>query len=428
MIGCSPRSVTGAIIFLFCVVAVARSTRLQDTKATSTITSRVVFGFCSSEHTVKKRVSHVQSWWQPQYNGLLLVDQIPDGLPTLPVGLHAQAADNKWKFVSSAERCAWSQVSDTHKAFPQADWYVLGDDDTFFIPQALEAALSKRDASKHWYIGAPSESGKQNRYLGNWHLSNGDHIGEYAFGGGGIVISQGLMQTLIPTFEQCLHNHSGMVGGDQRIGACVKVLSPGTELTRFMGMHQVDSFHHNFDFLALFEAHPVQPLISLHHMKDIPLPGLGDLFGLRPYAKRNPYGVLQQSVCYSKEIGTLSIAAGLSVRWWDNNTDIKVADLTDYDRRKQLPPVSRYFTYAQSLNPSHNLRNRTISTWYAAYDSFNKNSAAANAVSKVQVEEAAGPGRWMAVKWDRLRCSHIFHNIADDSLHIVLEEPRARSA
>ena len=48
------------------------------------------------------------------------------------------------------------------KRFPQADWYVLGDDDTFFIPEALESALSdsltKYDASKPWYIGAPSES------------------------------------------------------------------------------------------------------------------------------------------------------------------------------------------------------------------------------------------------------------------------------
>ncbi len=419
MIGFSSRWIIGCTYFAFCVVAAAQA-RLLGTKANNTTASSVVFGFCSSEQTVKERVSYVQSWWQAQHKGLLLVDHIPPGLPALPIGLRLAAADNKWKFVSAAERCAWSQVSDTHKAFPQADWYVLGDDDTFFIPKALELALSKYDASKPWYIGAPSESGKQNYDLGIWLLSNGNQTGEFAFGGAGIILSQGLMQILIPSFEECLHNHDGMIGGDQRIGACVKVLSPGTELTHFKGMHQVDSFQHNFDFLALFEAHPVQPLISLHHLGDN-LPGLGTLFGLRPYSKRNPYGMLQQSVCYSKQFGTLSIAAGLSVRWWDNNTDIQAGDLTEYASREKLPPVTRYFTYAKCLNPSGNLRSRTVSTWYAANDAFNSGALpAANMFSKIQVEEPAGPGRWMGGKWDRLRCSHISYNLADDSLYVAL--------
>ncbi|MCJ1368705.1 hypothetical protein MMC16_007850 [Acarospora aff. strigata] len=428
MISCSSRSVASLLVLLF--LAVASGTRLLGKQATSTTsTGGTVFGLCSSGNTVKDRVAHVQSWWQAQNNGLLLVDHVPDSLPAIPQGLHVQAADNKWKFVSSAERCAWSQVSDTHKAFPQADWYVLGDDDTFFIPEALEAALSKYDASEPWYIGTPSESGKQNWDLGIWLLSNGGQVGEFAFGGAGIIISQGLMQTLIPKFEECLHNHDGMIGGDQRIGACVKVLSPGTELTPFMGMHQIDTFHHDSDFLALLEAHPVEPLVSLHHLADVLLPALGDLTALRPYAKRNPYGMLQQSVCQSKAFGTLSIAAGLSVRWWDNSTDINIEDVTDYARRGCLPPVTRYFAYAKSLNTPGNLRSKTINTWYAVYGSSNSDAlTATDAVGKIQVEEASGPGRWMAPRWDRLQCSHVSHNIADNSLHIVLGGPRLASA
>ena len=427
----SSRAVTGLFVLLL-VTKAASGSRLLGGKATSTTrssSSSVVFGFCSSGNTVKERISHVQSWWQAHYSGLLLVDQVPDGLPSLPEGLHVQAADNKWNFVSSAERCAWSQVSDTHKAYPQADWYVLGDDDTFFIPKALESALAKYDASKPWYIGAPSESGKQNRDLGIWLLSNGGQVGEFAFGGAGIIISQGLMQILVPKFEECLHNHDGMIGGDQRIGACVKVLSPGTELTRFMGMHQIDNFHHDNDFLALLEAHPVEPLISLHHLADVVLPSLGNLFGLQPYAKRNPYGILQQTVCHSKEFGTFSVAAGLSVRWWGNSTDIDVGDLTDYASRGRLPPVTKYFAYASSLNTPGNLQSKTIKTWYAMYNSFSNTAlTATDSISKVEVEEAAGASRWMAAKWDRLRCSHVSHNGADNSLHIVLGGPKLISA
>lgn len=424
---CSLRSITSVLALLLFVTAVSGS-RLLGRKTISTHSS-VVFGFCSSGNTVKERVSDIQSWWQEQYNGLLLVDHVPDGLPALPQGLQVQAADNKWKFVSSAERCAWSQVSDTQKAYPQADWYVLGDDDTFFIPEALELALSKYDASQPWYIGAPSESGKQNWDLGIWLLSNGGQVGEFAFGGAGIIISQGLMQILIPTFEECLHNHDGMIGGDQRIGACVKVLSPGTELTRFMGMHQIDTVHHDSDFLALLEAHPVEPLLSLHHLADVLLPSLGNLFGLRPYAERNPYGILQQSVCQSQEFGTMSIAAGLSVRWWDNSNDTDIGDLTDYASRGRLPPVTKYFAYANSLNTPGSLKSKTIKTWYAVYDSFNSDAlTATDAVNKVQVEEAAGPGRWISAEWERLQCSHVSHNKADNSLHIVLGRPPLASA
>ena len=423
-------STTRGLFGLLVLASFASGARLlgKPSTGTSKSSSSIAFGLCSSGITIQDRIPQVQTWWQTQYNGLLLVDQIPDGLPKLPQGLHIQASDN-WKFVSNAERCAWGQVADTHAAYPKADWYVLGDDDTFFIPEALQTVLSQYDASKPWYIGASSESEKQNRDMGIWLLSNGGQVGDYAFGGGGIIISQGLMQILIPEFEDCLHDHDGMLSGDQRIGACVKVLSPGTELTPYMGMHQIDTLWNDVDHLALLEAHPVQPLVSLHHLSHVPVPALGDLSGLRPYAKHNPYGMLQQSLCQSSEFGTLSITAGLSVRWWDNSTDISLEDVTDPAKRGSLPPVTRSFTYASSLNTQGNLRSKTISTWYAVYDSFNSDAqAAVQAISKIQVQEPAGASRWQSASWERIQCSLVSHNVADNSLHIVLGGPQIASS
>lgn len=419
-----------AIICLFSLSVFADARQLGDLlgrehSGKRNSSSNIAFGLCSSGSTVQHRIQDVESWWQTQYNGLLLVDSIPEGLPALPKGLQVQASD-KWNFVSSAERCAWGQIADTHTAYPDANWYVLGDDDTFFVPEALETVLSKYDASKPWYIGAPSESSIQNWYLGGWLLSTGAHIGEFAYGGGGIIISRGLMQVLIPDYEQCLHNHDGMVGGDQRIGACIKVLSPGTELTPYFGMHQIDTVHHEVDMLALLETHPVEPLVSLHHMADVTLPGLGDLFGLRPYAKRNPYGVLQQSVCQSKRFGTFSISAGLSVRWWNNQTNVSTDSMTDLAMRGDLPAVGQYFEYANSLNTQANLRSNTVNTWYAAYDSTG-DSQTVNAVTKIQVEEPAGPSRWASSRWERLQCSVVSENTADNSIHIVLSRKQTAS-
>ena len=51
--------------------------------------------------------------------------------------------------------------------------------------------------------------------MGSRLLSNGNRIGEHAFGGAGILISKGLMQFLIPKWEECIRDEN-MVGGDQR--------------------------------------------------------------------------------------------------------------------------------------------------------------------------------------------------------------------
>jgi len=149
----------------------------NSSSSSSTSNSNIVFGLCSSGNTVQNRILDVESWWQTQNNRLLLVDNVPEGLPALPKGLQVQSSD-KWGFVSSAERCAWSQIADTHTAYPNADWYVLGDDDTFFVPEALQTVLSKYNASKPLYMGAPSESGKQNYDLGIWLLSTGAQLGD----------------------------------------------------------------------------------------------------------------------------------------------------------------------------------------------------------------------------------------------------------
>lgn len=412
-----------SLLLFLCVCTFAHGSR--EISISKTRSNRLAFGFCSSHATATERISDIASWWDSKHDGLILVDDLPDELPALPKGLLLQATSAPWHFVSNAERCAWGQLADTQKTFPKADWYVLGDDDTLFVPEALQAVLSKYDASKPWYMGAQSESAKQNHDLGVWLLSTGAQLGDFAFGGGGLIISQGLMQIMIKPYEQCLHNHDGMIGGDQRIGACVKVLSPGTELTMLEGMHQIDTFHHDNDPLALLEAHPVQPLLSLHHMQDVPLPGLGNLLGLRRQIQRNPYGVLQQSVCQSVQHGTFSVAAGLSVRWWAPSIEVDMADLTDPEKRGRLPTVSQYFVYSEGLNTESQAKSKSLDSWYALYDSVNTETVSNRAiVTKVLVQEPSGPQRWQSAEWDRLQCSVVIANKADNSVHILLGAPQ----
>lgn len=410
---------------LLCVVLLSVSTFARGARQISVkkpSSPSLAFGFCSSRVTVNDRISDVAQWWDSRLSGVVLVDnEVPADLPALPAGLQVQAVSKPWQFVSAAERCAWGQVADMHAAYPKADWYVLGDDDTLFVPEALETVLSRYDSSKPWYMGSVSESPKQIHYFGVTALSTGSQLGSYAFGGGGIIISSGLMQRIIKDYQQCLHDHAGMFGGDQRIGACIKVLAPGTELTILKGMHQIDVVDHDCDLQAMLEAHAVQPLLSLHHMAEVPLPGLGNLNDLRNQIRRDPYGALQQSVCQSEQHGTFSVSAGLSVRWWDASIDINIADLTDPAKRATLPKVSKYFVYSKGLNSEGSPKSKTISSWYAVYDAFDSTSLTDTAsVTKVLVQAPAGPQRWLSSQWDRLQCPGVMSNVADNSVHIVL--------
>ena len=111
------------------------------------------------------------------------------------------------------------------------------------------------------------------------------------------------------------------------------------------------------------------------------------------------------------------------MRWWNNSTEISLEDLTDAGKRGSLPPVSKSFVYADSLNTLDNMRSKTVSTWYAVYDGFNGDSQTESDFPiKVEVEEPAGPARWAGDTWDRLQCSLVSGNAADNSIRIVLTE------
>ena len=262
----------------------------------------------------------------------------------MPNGLTIIKTSAPWDFLNDGERCAWGQTVSTYNAFPEADWLVLGDDDTLFVPQALEVVLSGYDASKPWYMGSLSENPDHNAIFGGFLLRNGSQLGNFAFRGGGIIISQSLMQIIIRDYEQCLRDHAGMFGGDQRIGACVKVLSPGTELTFLSGLHQIDVAGSHAR--ELLEAHALEPLLSLHHMQSVAHPVPGNLPGLRLKIKSNPFGALQQSVCQVELFGTFSISAGLSVRWWDASVAVNITEVMDPKKRE----ISRYFVSAKAFN------------------------------------------------------------------------------
>ena len=114
---------------------------------------QIAYGLCSSVQTFPGRLEVMTQWWQPGMSGAVFVDTMPEGYDRqdVPKGLDVAVSSRPWAFVSEAERCAWSQITDLYRKFPQSDWFVIGDDDTLFVPEAVELYLRSLPASKKWY-------------------------------------------------------------------------------------------------------------------------------------------------------------------------------------------------------------------------------------------------------------------------------------
>lgn len=177
----------------------------------------------------------------------------------------------------------------TYYEFPQKEWYIVGDDDTMFNPLALAQWLRNFNSSQLWYIGNRSDK-----------LSSRQHWGwDMAFGGGGIVLSGGFMDSSHETLEECFHElpWKSLFGGDQALGLCLRRL--GVPLTPGTGFHQLDTASHFF-LTDLLERHPVAPFLSIHHGSKLFSANHLEksLFFNRMY--RDPTGFLQHTVAEFK--------------------------------------------------------------------------------------------------------------------------------
>ncbi|OIW04017.1 hypothetical protein TanjilG_30293 [Lupinus angustifolius] len=189
-------------------------------------------------------------------------------------------------------------------------WYVFGDDDTIFFTENLVKTLSKYDHRLWYYVGAISESIKQ-----NWFFSFG-----MAYGGGGFAISSSLAKVLAKVFDSCIERYPYLYGSDARVYSCITEL--GVALTLEPGFHQIDLQGNMFGLLA---AHPVTPLLSLHHLEytNPIFPNMTTTKALQHLfeaANVDSQRLLQQTVCYHKQFSwTISVSWGYAIQVFPNN-------------------------------------------------------------------------------------------------------------
>ncbi|MCO5611889.1 hypothetical protein L7F22_066148 [Adiantum nelumboides] len=265
------------------------------------------------------RQDYVKLWWQPPAGaaprrGFVWLDQPmtnltanSSSLPDVKISGNTDRFPYTWEDHGSPSAIRISRiVSETFRlGLRDVRWFVMGDDDTIFFPENLAAVLRKYDHKKFYYIGYSTESQKQ----------SAQHSFGMAYGGGGIAISYALAEVLEKMQDGCLMRYGHLYGSDSRIGACAAEL--GVPLTREPGFHQIDM---HGDIFGLLAAHPVKPLVSLHHINEIEpiFPDMTRLQALQHLvdgAVSDPIGTLQQSICYDiRRNATVSVSWGYAVQ------------------------------------------------------------------------------------------------------------------
>ncbi|KAK4255373.1 hypothetical protein QN277_008381 [Acacia crassicarpa] len=304
----------------------------RDTVSTTT-RRHLVFAIASSSLSWPKRRSYVRHWFSPNSTRAFAFLDAPVAnessfLPDMPqVVVSADTSKFPYTFkrgLRSAIRVARVVKEVVDRNEPDVRWYVFGDDDTVFFVDNLVKTLSKYDHDRWFYIGSNSESYEQN-------VKNSFQM---AFGGGGFAISHSLAKVLSRVLDSCLRRYSHLYGSDARIYSCVAELGIG--LTYEPGFHQVDL---RGALLGLLAAHPLSPLLSLHHLDIVePLfPRMNNTQALEHLftaANVDPHRILQQAVCYDRSNAlTFSVSWGFAIQVFQGNEFLP-----------DILPVQRTFT------------------------------------------------------------------------------------
>ncbi|GAB1198654.1 hypothetical protein APSETT444_007982 [Aspergillus pseudonomiae] len=192
-----------------------------------------------------------------------MVDVVPKK-EKLKVLNRAQELDIKLTIIESKEEWLDRYFRLTKVLWENRDahtqWATIIDDDTFFPSMSnLVERLATYDASKPYYIGAPTE---------NWGQMN--IFSFMAYGGAGIFLSLPLLQQMNEVYDVC---YSFKDHGDKRISQCIYQHTT-TKLTWERGLFQVDF---GGDVTGFFESGRPLPL-SIHHWKswyDVDVVALG---------------------------------------------------------------------------------------------------------------------------------------------------------
>ncbi|KAL1547449.1 hypothetical protein AAHA92_23926 [Salvia divinorum] len=275
--------------------------------------SHLLFGILGSEKASHHRKAYTESWWRPgAARGALFLDKPPSRpwSPTLPP---YRVSDDLSGLLHKRDLRAQRMVHGIMEVMREMGeeelrWLVMGDDDTIFYVDNIVEVVSKLDHTSHFYLGGLSE------FLMSSYVFSFNE----AFGGAGIILSYPLAKALAADMDACLKRYAYLFSSDNTTKNCVADV--GANLSPQMGSHQIDL---RGDISGLLSAHPLSPLLSLHHFDLVdPIFPSKDRFEstrhLMTAAAADQSRMLQQIICHQRQSNwTVSVAWGYSAQIYE---------------------------------------------------------------------------------------------------------------
>lgn len=175
--------------------------------------------------------------------------------------------------------------------FPNADWYVMIDDDTYLSMENLENYLSQYNPSQPLYIGSPTS------FIGCDGVTSWTGGPLFAHGGSGIIISRGAMEKLTPLVPKCIRSYKSCWAGDIKVSLCLRDVG--------VLMEPVQPFLFNRDppnSKFGFPDNPCLKPITFHHLLPEQIQKLYDLeTSLNAKGRYINYGQIHQDWMVEKE-------------------------------------------------------------------------------------------------------------------------------
>ncbi|XP_010521803.1 PREDICTED: uncharacterized protein LOC104800631 isoform X2 [Tarenaya hassleriana] len=283
----------------------------QRPRRFNTTLDHVVFGIAASSVLWETRKEYIKSWWRPRKTrGVVWIDKRVRTYRNEPLPeIRISQDTSRFRYTHpvgdrSAVRISRVVTETLRLGKPDVRWFVMGDDDTVFVVDNVVNVLSKYDHTQFYYVGSSSEAHVQNIFFSY----------SMAFGGGGFAISYPLAVELSKLQDRCIQRYPALYGSDDRIQACMAEL--GVPLTKEPGFHQYDVYG---DLQGLLGAHPVTPLVSLHHI-DVVRPIFPTMTRARALrhlmssASLDAASIFQQSICYDQSrFWSISVSWGFVV-------------------------------------------------------------------------------------------------------------------
>ncbi|KAK7324776.1 hypothetical protein VNO77_28610 [Canavalia gladiata] len=391
----------------------------REPTTTTTTIDHLVFGIASSGSSWPKRKEYTKLWWNTKPNttmrGCVFVEKLPENANNedslLPLCVSEDTSRFRYTYrrgTPSAIRVARVVKETVALNHSGVRWFVFGDDDTVFFPENVVKTLSKYDHRLWYYIG--------------------------------FAISSSLATILAKVFDSCIERYPHLYGSDARVYSCITELGVG--LTHEPGFHQVDLRGNAFGLLA---AHPVTPLLSLHHPEyiDPVFPNMTTIKALQHLFEAvnlDSQRILQQTVCYDRRFSwTISVSWGYAVQVFEKHMSLPdvlkvqhtfkhwtkgtvLADLYSFNTREFHPDPCRRPTVYYLHNLSHGKDDIIISSYRKSFQNCSSNVASSKRPQVINVATSKLDLHIQQLQTPRRQCCDVLPSNVPDLMEIAVRE------